>query len=49
MKSKLTVKQILRQKFFDIKKHLLLDNQGVSNNYHSRLRENVERLVGGLI
>lgn len=49
MKSELTIKQLLRKKYFDIKKDLLLNNKGKANNYHWGLRENVERLVGGLI
>lgn len=49
MKSQLTIKQILRKKFFDIKKDLLLNNKDKANNYHWGLRENVENLVEDLI
>lgn len=49
MKSELTIKQLLRKKYFDIKKNFLQNNKDKVNNYHWELRENIEKLVGGLI
>jgi hypothetical protein len=33
MYNNLTIKQLLRKKYFNIKKDLLLKNQNVTNNY----------------